>query len=165
MLKIAVALLALALVGTASAAGWRQLRVDGSSEQAFASSLDEFKDKLSPARRYVFGEALKDIWIRGEQAAAAAQREYTSADYYAQLDGLSYEEIVTFTDPTGETAKDRYRAASTGAQRYAGARSAPSSPRPNYGPRPAGGWGTTSASIAQGMQQCGCAAPNGPQGN
>jgi hypothetical protein len=110
MLKLTVAVLAVALVGTASAAGWRSLRVDASSDVAFEQSLAEFKDKLSPGRRYVFGEALKDIWVAGTQAAEAEEREYTAADYYLQLDGLSYEEVVTWVDPTGKTAR-RYRAA------------------------------------------------------
>lgn len=119
MLKLTVAALAVVLAGTA-AAGWRGLRFDGSSEAAFAKSLDEFKDKLSPAHRYVLGEALKDIWLEGEKRAEADQREYTDSDYYAQLHGLRYKEIVTLTDPTGDTAKDRYRAASLN-QRYAAA--------------------------------------------
>jgi hypothetical protein len=110
MLKPMVVVLAVALASTASAAGWRSLRVDASSEAAFEQSLAEFKDKLSPARRYVFGKALKDIWLKGSQSATAEQREYTDADYYRQLDGLSYEEVVTLVDPTGETAR-RYRAA------------------------------------------------------
>lgn len=110
MFKLTTAVLAVALASSAGAAGWRSLRVDASSEAAFEQSLAEFKDELSPARRYVFGEALKDIWIVGLQAAAAEQRDYTAADYYRQIDGLRYEEIVTFVDPTGETAK-RYRAA------------------------------------------------------
>src|SRR5688572_22616409 len=101
MLKITVAVLAVALAGTASAAKWRDLRVDGSSEAAFAQSLEAFKEKLSPARRYVFGEALKDIWVQGVKAAESEQREYTAADYYRQVDGLAYEQVVTFTDPTG----------------------------------------------------------------
>ena len=126
MLKLIVTVLAVALAGTA-AAGWRDLRIDGSSEAAFAKSLDEFKDKLSPAHRYVLGEALKDIWLEGEKQAAADQREYTNSDYYAQLHGLSYKEIVTLTDPTGDMAKDRYRVASL-SQRYAG----PSIPSPNW---------------------------------
>jgi hypothetical protein len=110
MLKLTTAMLAVALASSAGAAGWRSLRVDASSEAAFEQSLAEFKDELSPARRYVFGESLKDIWIAGTQAAAADEREYTAADYYRQIDGLGYEEIVTFVDPTGEKAK-RYRAA------------------------------------------------------
>ena len=131
MLKLTVAALAVVLAGTA-AAGWRDLRIDGSSEAAFAKSLEEFQDKLSPAHRYVLGEALKDIWVEGEKQAAADQREYTDSDYYAQLDGLSYKEIVTLTDPTGDAAKDRYRVASLG-QRYAG----PAIPMQNgMGPSP-----------------------------
>ena len=109
MLKITAVIVAIALAGTASAAKWRDLRVDGSSEAAFAESLAEFKDKLSSARAYAFGEALKDIWSKGVIAAAAAQREYTAADYYRQLDGLGYEQVVTVTDPTGDTAKWRLR--------------------------------------------------------
>ena len=108
MLKLAVAVLAVALAGTA-AAGWRDLRVDGSSEEAFAKSLEAFKDEPSPARRQVFGEALKDIWHEGDKAAQAEQREYTNDEYYAAVDGLRYEEVVNYTDPTGVTAEKRYR--------------------------------------------------------
>jgi uncharacterized membrane protein len=121
MLKLTVVVLAVALAGAASAAGWKDLRVDGTSEEAFAKSLEAFKDKLSPARRYVFGEALKDIWFEGDKAAQAEQREYTDDEYYAAVDGLGYDEIVTFTDPTGDTAKDRYRAARSSAPHYAAA--------------------------------------------
>jgi hypothetical protein len=112
VLKLTVAVLAVALAGTASAAKWKDLRVDGSSEEAFAQSLEAFKEELSPARRYVFGEALKDIWLEGKKQADANEREYPDSEYYAQLDGLRYEEVVKLTDPTGDTAKGRYRAAS-----------------------------------------------------
>jgi hypothetical protein len=110
LLKLTTAMLAVALASSAGAAGWRSLRVDASSEAAFEQSLAEFKDELSPARRYVFGEALKDIWLHGSQLATTEQRDYTAADYYRQVDGLGYEEIVTLVDPTGKTAR-RYRAA------------------------------------------------------
>jgi hypothetical protein len=116
MLKLTVAMLAVALAGTA-AAGWRDLRVDGSSEDAFEKSLEAFREELSPARRYVFGEALKDIWLQGARQADAEQREYTAAEYYRQLHDLRYEEVVKLTDPSGDTAKDRYRTASL-SQRY-----------------------------------------------
>ena len=55
MLKLAVAVLTLALAGVASAAGWSSLRIDASSEAAFQQSLAVFQEKLSPARRQVFG--------------------------------------------------------------------------------------------------------------
>ena len=111
MLKLTVTVLAVALAGSASAAGWRSLRIDASSEVAFEQSLADFKEKLKAPRRHVFGEALKDIWIARSLAAQADDREYAAADYYRDLDGLSYKEVVEFTDPTGGTAKDTYRAA------------------------------------------------------
>ena len=110
MLKLTVAVLAVALAGTASAGGWRSLRVDGSSQAGFAKSVEEFREALSPGRRYTFDRALQDILVQGTKSAAAEQRKYTATEYFRQLDGLGYEEVVTFTDPTGETAR-RYRAA------------------------------------------------------
>ena len=124
MLKLTMVVLAVALAGTASAAKWRDLRVDGTSEEAFAKSLEAFKEKLSPARVYVFGEALKDIWIQGAKAAEAEQREYIADDYYRQLDGLRYEEVVNYTDPTGDTAQMRYKEAKAAAPRYVSSRPA-----------------------------------------
>jgi len=112
MLKLTVAVLAVVLAGSASGAGWKSLTIDASSEAAFGKSLAEFKERLSPARASVFGQALKDIWVKGSQEAEAGQREYTAADYYRQVHGLDYEEITTVTDPSGEIAKRRYRAAS-----------------------------------------------------
>jgi hypothetical protein len=109
MLKLIIAVFAVALVGTASAAGWKDLRVDASSEAAFQRSLAAFKEELSSERQRVFQGALMDIWIQGTTDAKANQREYTTSDYYQQLHGLSYEEVVLFTDPTGETAKARKR--------------------------------------------------------
>jgi len=150
MLKLTVAVLAIALAGSASAAKWKELRVDASSEAAFEQSLVAFKEKLSPARRYVFGEALKDIWVKGTQAAEAEQREYTAADYYRQVHGLGYEELIAFADPSGDTARARYRSASY----------QPASLRPNLRPvsspwrtsqtRPFGGWGTIGDGAVQG---------------
>jgi hypothetical protein len=130
MLKLTVAVLAVVLVSTAAAAGWKDLRVDASSEEAFAKSLQTFYQELSPERRHVFGEALMDIWLKGAKDGEANRSEYTVADYYRQLDGLSYEEVVTLTDPTGATAKQRYQAA----KRMGGQRSPPPpSPQPSSG--------------------------------
>jgi hypothetical protein len=151
MLKLTVAVLTLALAGSASAAGWRSLRIDASSEQAFEQSLETFLDKLSPARQHVFGEALKDIWSEGTRAAAAEQREFTPAEYHRQLDGLGYKEVVELTDPTGDTAKDRYRAASLAERSGPSVASAPA-----QGPRP---------SMGRGWSPGGGFNPGGPQGN
>jgi hypothetical protein len=110
MLKLTIAVLAVALAGTASAAGWRSLRLDGSSEASFEKSLAELREKLTNGRRYAFTLALHDIWQEGTKNAEAKQHEYTEADYRRQLDGLGYEDVVRLTDPTGQTAR-RYRAA------------------------------------------------------
>ena len=111
MLKLAVAVLTLALAGAAGAADWKDLRIDGASEAAFNQSLAVFKEKLSPDRQKVFTDALMDIWVQGTLDAKRDQREFTVNDYYKQLDGLGYEQVVTFTDPSGATAKERYREA------------------------------------------------------
>ena len=161
MLKLTVAVLAVVLASTASAAGWRSLRLDASSEAAFDESVATFQQKLSPARRFVLGQALRDIWSEGAKAAKAEQREYTTAAYYEQIDGLSYKELVTLTDPSGDTAKDRYRAATTGAARYANRSSSPSPWVSSTGSPPPvqngvyRGW-TTNGGIRVGGNLCGC---------
>ncbi len=91
MLKLTIAVLAIALAGSASAAGWRSLRIDASSEASFSESVAAFQEKLSPVRRYVFASALQDIWTLGTKNADAEQREYTESDYLRQLDGLGYD--------------------------------------------------------------------------
>jgi hypothetical protein len=136
MLKLTAAMLAIALAGTASAARWRDLRVDGSSEEAFAQSLEVFKDKLPPPRWYTFDHVLGHIWLQETQAAAAEQREYTRDDYLRQLDGLTYNEVVRVLDPTGKQAQG-YRAQYFYAR--GGGRAAfttPESPWPTRPPHP-----------------------------
>jgi len=170
MLKLTVAVLVVALAGTASAEGWRNLRIDATNEASFAQSVEAFKDKLSLRRRYAFAQALQDIWVQGVAAAKAADREYTASEYFRQIDGFGYDEVVTLLDPTGETAQARYREAAyryayTAARQNQRAFSPARSPWPTNQSRPAGGWGSTPESVAQGMQQCHCGAPNGPQGD
>jgi hypothetical protein len=109
MLKLTVVVLTVALASTAHAGGWRALRIDGSSEASFSDSVAALQDKLAPVRQYVFGRALQDIWLSGTERAEAEQREYTAEDYFRQLDGLGYKDVVTFTDPTGRTALTRFR--------------------------------------------------------
>jgi hypothetical protein len=106
--KVAVAVWAVALAGTASAAGWRSMRIDASSEADFTASVSALREKLPEVRRHVLDLALNDIWVRGAQAAAAEQRDYPASEYFNQLDGLRYKEVVTLTDTTGKTADRRY---------------------------------------------------------
>ena len=109
MLRIAFAVLALVLAGSASAAGWRKLQIDARSEAAFNESVATFQQKLSPSRRVAFTKSLEDIKRESTQRASAQQREYTTADYLGQLHGLGYNEVMTLADPTGK-AEGRYRA-------------------------------------------------------
>ena len=118
MLKLTIAALAVVLAGIA-AAGWRDLRIDGSSEASFAESMEAFKEKLPRARRYVFVAAMRDIWVQGVEDAKATDREYTAIEYFRQTNGLVYDEVVTLLDPTGQTARARYREASRFPRLYA----------------------------------------------
>ena len=111
MLKLTVAVLAIALVGSASAEGWR---LGAGSHRAFKRSLEAAKDELSPANIQMLGGALKHIWDEGTKAAEAEQRRYSDKDYFRQLDGLSYEQLVHFTDATYEAAL-KYNSASDAA--------------------------------------------------
>ena len=126
MLKLSVAVLAIVLAGAANAAGWRNLRIDTSSEAAFNESVATFQQKLSPSRRVAFTKSLEDIKRESTQRATAEQREYTTADYLQELDGLGYEEVVKLTDPTGGKAaayrRTYYYARATGdaGQRHIG---------------------------------------------
>jgi hypothetical protein len=124
MLRLTVAVLAFALGSTASAAGWRKLQIDASSEAAFNQSVATFQTKLSPSRRAAFAGSLRDIEQEAKTRAAAEQRDYTRAEYLEQLHGLGYQEVVTLVDRTGKRA-GYYRAA------YYQSR-----PRPSYSNQP-----------------------------
>ena len=115
MLKLTVAVLAIALVGSASAEGWR---LDAGSHRAFKRSLEAAKDQLSPENIQMLGGALKHIWDEGTKAAEAQQRRYSDKDYFRQIDGLSFDEVVRFTDATYAAAL-QYDAASEAAARAA----------------------------------------------
>jgi len=125
MLKLTVATLAIVLAGTASAAGWRDLRIDASSAASYSESIATFQQKLSPSRRIAFARSLHDIWLRGSQLAEERQSEFTDADYFGVLHGLRYEEVVTLTDPSGKK-EGRYRAEYYASRAYGGA--APGTP-------------------------------------
>jgi len=84
MLKVAIGVLAVVLAGSATAAGWRSLRIDASSEQSYSQSVATFQDKLSPSRRIAFARSLQDIWLNGT-LAEEQQHEYTRAEYLRQL--------------------------------------------------------------------------------
>ena len=137
MLKLAVAALAVALVGSATAEEWR---LDAGSHRAFKRSLEAAKDELSPENIQMLGGALKHIWNEGTKAAEAEQRRYSDKDYFRQLDGLSYEQVVHFTAATYEAAL-QYNSSSDNAivfESFAKPRSS-AAPNPRYRHPPSDG--------------------------
>jgi hypothetical protein len=102
MRKLALIVLTLALTACASAGSWQSLEIDGSDEEAFRQSVNQMMRALSPQRRAALGLSLHELWIKGETDANVEQREYTSDEYMAMLDGLEYALVVELADPTGE---------------------------------------------------------------
>ena len=120
-------MLSLVLAGTASAAGWRDLRIDASSAASYSESIATFQQKLTPSRRIAFARSLHDIWLRGSQLAEERQIEFTDADYFGVLHGLRYEEVVTLADPSGKK-EGQYRAEYYASRAYGGAPGTPARP-------------------------------------
>ncbi len=160
MPKLTLAVLTVALAGSASAEGWRSLRIDASDEAAFKESVALFQSKLSPSREHAFNRALQDIWTRETEKAAADQNEYTSSDYFRQLDGLTYDEVVRIPDPTGHQAK-RYRAEYYNARAGGSVTLAPSTWQEAQRPAIRG---LDAAGLAQQQQQSGSLNPGGVLG-
>jgi hypothetical protein len=100
MQKLALFVLGCALSAAANAS-WRSLQLDGSTVEAFEQSVQQLQEALSPQRRMALELSLQDLWVTGAEDAEAAQREYTSAEYLAKLDGLGYKDVVELADPKG----------------------------------------------------------------
>ena len=106
MLKVALTVLAVALAGTASAAGWRSMRIDARSEADFTASVSALRDKLPQVRRHVLDLALNDL---GSGAGGRQPARLSGERVFSGAQGLRYKDVVTFTDASGETA-DRWYA-------------------------------------------------------
>jgi hypothetical protein len=97
MSKLTIAMAAAVLAGCASTSGWRALSVDGTSESTVNESVALIQQELPAFRREHFYIALGDIWIDGRAEARAAGTEYVASDYYAQLDGLRYHDVLALS--------------------------------------------------------------------
>ena len=171
MLKLTIAVLAVVLAGTASAAGWRSLRIDASSAATFSESVATFQENLTPSRRIAFVRSLQDIWIHVTKLAIEEQREYTEADYLRQVHGLGYKDLVTLVDPTGKK-EGQYRAeyyySRSGGVRTNTGTTASWSQQSNPPPVGNAGFGVTAGSYrgsplpntADSRAACGCMFPN-----
>jgi hypothetical protein len=109
MLRVALAVLAVSVASSASA-GWRDLRIDASSEAAFTESVALLQEKLSRPRAGFLTLALHDLWVTGTERAQSDDRVFNAEEYFRQLDGLGYEGVLALADPTGVKQRNQYRA-------------------------------------------------------
>src|SRR5262245_33761337 len=83
-----VTVLLLACAASASATGWRDLRIDASSDSRFNDSVQQMRNQLPYHRAVFFVFALDDL-----------KAHSTPAEYRKQLDGLTYKEIARLASP------------------------------------------------------------------
>src|SRR5262245_24027213 len=92
-------IVAIVLTGCAE---WRGQRIDGSSVAAFDESMSRLEQELPSAyHRQTLVLALSDVAV--EHAIG-----YRDEAYRAQLDGLTYNEVIALADQTGTPVASRY---------------------------------------------------------
>jgi hypothetical protein len=78
----------LVCAASASARGWRDLRIDASSDSRLNDSVQQMRDELPYHHALLFVLTLKDLKAR-----------FSPAEYRQQLDGLGYKQIVRLGSP------------------------------------------------------------------
>jgi hypothetical protein len=73
----------------ARASGWRDLRIDASSDSRFDGSIQQMRDELPHNRAVLFVLTLQNLEAR-----------FTPAEYRQHLNGLTYKEIVQLGSPS-----------------------------------------------------------------
>ncbi len=73
----------------ANARGWRDLRIDASSDSRFNDSVQQMRDELPHNRAVLFVLTLNDLKAR-----------LAPAEYRERLNGLTYKEIVQLGSPS-----------------------------------------------------------------
>jgi hypothetical protein len=72
----------------ARASGWRDLRIDASSDSRLDDSIQQMRDKLPYNRAVLFDLVLQDLKTR-----------FAPTEYRQQLDGLTYKQVVRLASP------------------------------------------------------------------
>jgi len=78
---------------SASASGWRDLRIDASSESRFTDSIQQMRDELPYHRAVLFVIVLADL-----------KTHLTPAEYRQRLDGLTYKQVARLASPQASAA-------------------------------------------------------------
>jgi hypothetical protein len=88
LVVISLTVLMLVCGASASASGWRDLRIDASSVSTFDDSVQEMRDQLPYPHALLFVLVLHDLKMR-----------FSPTEYRQQLEGLSYEQIAHLASP------------------------------------------------------------------
>ena len=88
LVVVSLTVLMLAGAASASANGWRALRIDGSTASGFEQSVAEMRQNLPYNRGVLFDLVLEDLKAR-----------FATADVRKQVDGLGYKEIIQLASP------------------------------------------------------------------
>lgn len=99
MSKLTLVIAAIVLAGCARTGAWSDLQIDGRSQSSIDRSVLLIQQELPAFRRERFDMVLADLWITGTLRAEAEGTEYTEDDYFAQLDGLRYEDVLDLAGP------------------------------------------------------------------
>src|SRR5260221_101341 len=83
-----ITVLLLACGASANASGWRDLRIDASSDSRFTDSVQQMRGELPYHHAVLFVLVLKDLETR-----------FAPAEYHRQLDGLGYKQVVHLASP------------------------------------------------------------------
>ena len=78
---------------SANAGGWRDLRIDSSSDTRFEESVQQMRDELPYHRAVLFVIVLADL-----------KTHLAPADYRERLDGLTYKQIAHLASPQASAA-------------------------------------------------------------
>ena len=107
MKKLAVVMVGMALAACASTSGWQAPRIDATSQSNFEASVAALQQTLPPNHRLFFEVALQELWnSTASKGGAESSVEEATKAYFAQLDGLGYEQVISLA---GSEAKERYQ--------------------------------------------------------
>ncbi len=125
----------------ANASGWRDLRIDASSDSRFTDSIQQMRDELPYHRAVLFVIVLKDL-----------KTHLAPAEYRQRLDGLTYKQIAHLASPAATTEYLAYYGGRGGQSIGPGGDASSSSA---MAPAFSGGGGWSGSTISPGSQNFG----------